>query len=483
MKRVSRVVPTLAAAVSLLAGPAVASAQGTGTPATADSQTTADKQAKGDTASATTGGATTGGAKAAPGASKTAAPAAATATGTAAPPAAPAPEENVLSETPPSGAPAPGTAKTATDTHKGDDTSTFGAELLSLMGVSASWHGYGDVRFRLNPSGDKVGEESVSDFEASANPILTARMGQSFSAETEFELATDTGIAAEYYIVDYTVAQAFTLRAGKFIAPIGRYNEVLHPTFRWDMISKPLMFEEVIPTTWTPVGIQVRGTVTPAVGTALQYAAYVCNGFSGTQDFRKAPAILDAIHDVLQDSNNDKAVGARVGFAFLRGQDVGDTEIGLSGYTGAVDSGGGPAPHPRRPRRAGEAGQGAHPRRGGPELPRPRPELRHPLRARGLPRGRDERGRGGPGGALRLRRHPAHGRGSGDRAAPRRLDQVRALDLLEPAPRGGRAHRRRRGEHHPRPARLHRLLVLARVRLGRAGDPASADCRRRRTAG
>lgn len=247
---------------------------------------------------------------------------------------APPEEENLLAQP----AATPSAKEKGKKGKKGEnEPETFGAELLDLMGVSASWHGYGDVLFSLKLSDQYVGQEAVSDFEASANPILTARMGQSFSAETELELSTDDGIGAEYFIVDYTVSAAFTLRAGKFIAPIGRFNEVLHPSFRWDMISRPLMMNEVIPTTWTPVGIQARGTVTIAIGSAFEYAVYVTNGFSGQKDFLTHQQVVYDLHDNFQDSNNDKAVGARVGIAFGKGQEVGDTEIGVSGYTGAVD--------------------------------------------------------------------------------------------------------------------------------------------------
>lgn len=231
-------------------------------------------------------------------------------------------EENLLAE-PHENSSLPGTSERSA-------LESFGAE-LALLNLEATWSGYGDILFTAEPGG------APSSFEAAHfNPILTARMGPLLSAEVEIEIEPGA-IAAEYLIFDVSLSRAFALRFGKFLVPFGHFNEVLHPSFRWNMVTRPLMMREAVPATWTDVGMEVRGAFNLGAGTELSYAAYVTNGLAGGEDYLEEGQVARSMRDSLADNNSDKAFGARLSFEMLRGETFGATQLGLSAYSSAVN--------------------------------------------------------------------------------------------------------------------------------------------------
>lgn len=227
------------------------------------------------------------------------------------------PEVNLLEAAPESGV--------LTDVAK-----TFG-EALSLLKLEATWSGYGDVVLAFAP--DKVPTFLMTHF----NPILSARMGEYVSAEIELEFEPEKFLA-EYALVDFTPHQAFTVRLGRFLLPIGQFNEVLHPSFRWNMATRPLMFRTVMPAVMSSTGVQLRGVVPLKSGMSFDYAVYVVNGLGGSADFTSSAEVARNLRrEALEDNNADKAFGGRVGLKLFADRAVGSTHLGASFYTGAVD--------------------------------------------------------------------------------------------------------------------------------------------------
>lgn len=207
---------------------------------------------------------------------------------------------------------------------------TFG-EALSLLNLEATWSGYGDVVLAFAP------EKPPTFLMTHFNPILSARMGEYVSAEIELEFEPGKFLA-EYALVDFTPHRAFTVRAGRFLIPIGQFNEVLHPSFRWNMISRPLMHRTVNPAVMSSVGVQLRGVVPLGPGNSFDYAVYVINGLGGAEDYTtKAEVVRNLRREDLEDNNADKAFGARVGVRLFADKPVGSMQLGASFYTGAVD--------------------------------------------------------------------------------------------------------------------------------------------------
>ena len=240
----------------------------------------------------------------------------------------------------------PATGEASASTREKADS--FGSQ-LALFGMDTSWSGYGDVTFAMVP------EEHEASFEALRfNPILGFHLSEWLSGEMEIEFEhSGFEIVLEYAMLDFTPikgSRAVVLRCGKFLAPFGKFNEQFHPTFRWAQASRPLMFDDVVPVTWSEVGVQVRGFIARG-SVAFEYAAGVVNGLAERADaggdeagamepgVAARPGFVRELRDNVVDNNFDKAVVGRAAVTIGRGGPVTAT-IGLSGYSGKIDDAG-----------------------------------------------------------------------------------------------------------------------------------------------
>ncbi len=222
-----------------------------------------------------------------------------------------------------------------------DTTTVSFARALKQLESAVSWTGYGDLTAKWTPS------EDVFTFDAAHfNPILGARLDDKLWAELELEFEHGgSEIKVEYGVLDFQANDALTLRMGQFLVPIGQFNEIDHPSFRWSQVSRPKMFRSVIPAVWSDVGIQAFGDVDIGPSASFGYNAYVINGL-GPKDDDPANAFDAAADEPLRglrsnrvDTNSDKAVGGQLRARVGRGAMVGDTTVRLSGYTGAISPG------------------------------------------------------------------------------------------------------------------------------------------------
>lgn len=111
-----------------------------------------------------------------------------------------------------------------------------------------------------------------------------------FFSEIEFEnfakSRRETGgkdgyLSLERLYVDYALTDTATVRAGKFLTPIGHWNLVHATPLVWTT-SRPLATTLAFPTNMT--GIEVTGTL-PSIAGGLEYSVYG----SGTNDLRTNP--------------------------------------------------------------------------------------------------------------------------------------------------------------------------------------------------
>jgi hypothetical protein len=249
-----------------------------------------------------------------------------------APPAPPADDQNLLAHI--NDAPDPTARAAATD--------TFGKQ-LRVFGFETTWSGYGDLKFATVPN------QRLATFDASHfNPILSVRMADELSGELELEFEHGgAGINIEYAMIDWTPlgSRALVVRAGKFLVPFGRFNEQLHPSFRWAQIDRPLMMAEIVPVEWSDVGLQVRGEVKHDA-IALAYTVFAGNGLdehpgATAETDEGALGFIAGLRSNLADSNLDKGIGARAEVKVAHGE-TRVVSVGVSGYTGRTSPAGDP---------------------------------------------------------------------------------------------------------------------------------------------
>jgi len=120
--------------------------------------------------------------------------------------------------------------------------------------------------------------------------------------------------------VDFFLSDCLTLSAGRFLAPIGFFNEQQY--FSW--INKfpdfPAAMLQVSRADFSINGLQLRGaTYLGDSPVKSDYAFYAANGLGVPLDKNgnatlNAVANLDALNDTSKDANNAVAYGGRVGF-------------------------------------------------------------------------------------------------------------------------------------------------------------------------
>ena len=144
-----------------------------------------------------------------------------------------------------------------------------------------------------------------------------------------------SGIAHGQAQVDYYATDWLTVTVGRFLTPIGSFNERLSPQWINKLPDIPVMFRQVVPLTSTD-GIQLRGSrYLGGLPLKLEYSLYVGNGF----EFATKPTTITPVANLQAltgspDQVSARAYGGRLGlWAPLPG-----VNFGFSGYTNGIFS-------------------------------------------------------------------------------------------------------------------------------------------------
>lgn len=170
-------------------------------------------------------------------------------------------------------------------------------------------------------------EESDSTFSGLFAPIILWKPSDElfFEAELHFMLSEDeTDVDLGYAQISYLLNDYLTLGAGKFLLPFGTFQERLHPSWINKLPMGPLTANL---TGESGLGFQLRGGA-PIGSTKINYAAYVINGPDFGETLTNAGRLG---FDRNLDNNNNKAIGARIGFL-----PIPELEIGYSFLSGRV---------------------------------------------------------------------------------------------------------------------------------------------------
>lgn len=208
-----------------------------------------------------------------------------------------------------------------------DEPQSFESE-LSLLGLDVNWTAYGWFRFTHAPNQNSL-------FELQLNPVINFRSGK-LVVECEFEIEEDE-VAMEYAVFDYMFSRSLELRTGLMLYPVGQFNDRYHVSFRWNMISRPLMFKEVVPEVFSGIGVQARGVIDLNENATLEYTSYIVNGLGHDSDFIQSQDSTRDLRMKFGDVNQDKAVGARLGINLFADKSFGATLFDISAYTGAIN--------------------------------------------------------------------------------------------------------------------------------------------------
>ncbi len=183
----------------------------------------------------------------------------------------------------------------------------------------ASWHlaGYADTTFIATSA---QGETSAEFSSARFNPVFHFQYKDLVLLEAELEVSIDengeTEVELEYTQADIFLHNNATLVIGKFLSPVGQFQERLHPTWVNRLSNAPAGFGHDGVQPASELGAMLRGGI--SVGsTIVTYSVAVGNGprvsHEGGISFEAAAG----------DDNANKAVSGRIGFLPLPYLEVG----------------------------------------------------------------------------------------------------------------------------------------------------------------
>lgn len=204
---------------------------------------------------------------------------------------------------------------------------------LQEYGVAPYLHAYTVVEWNIER--DKVNTFDLHYF----NLFVGANIRNLAVPEMQVEYEHGgSEIKLRYAQLDVRVfGDTLQIRGGRFLVPFGVFNEFLYPEFISQLPDRPLALREIIPVSWAEVGVQARGRWSwdERQELGVDYALYLVNGLEQRDDVLSPKiddggSIRDMRDNLLDEHNDDKAIGGRLGLRPIPG-----LSVGVSGYTGA----------------------------------------------------------------------------------------------------------------------------------------------------
>ncbi len=150
----------------------------------------------------------------------------------------------------------------------------------------------------------------------------------SVAAELEVEHGGPDGsqadgeIKMEFATMDYRFNDAFNLRGGIILVPMGRFN-LIHDSPLNDLPLRPMVSRAILPSTWAESGIGLFGTFYPTALSKIDYEFYVVNGPDGHNgQFSEKNGMRKSRGSNKKDNNENKGIVSRVSLSPMLGVEV-----------------------------------------------------------------------------------------------------------------------------------------------------------------
>lgn len=182
------------------------------------------------------------------------------------------------------------------------------------------FHGYGELHYN---STTKEGANDKMDF----HRMVIGLMYQFndliiLDTEVDFEHAASE-MELEYAHISFLLSNAFNVRMGSMLMPMGYLNEFHEPPLFYS-VERPYVQKYVIPTTWQEGGVGIFGSPVPKIN----YRLYLVGGLDASQ-FEADSGIRKGRGRVANAKADDLAVVGRFEYDGISG-----LRLGASGYLG-----------------------------------------------------------------------------------------------------------------------------------------------------
>lgn len=148
-----------------------------------------------------------------------------------------------------------------------------------------------------------------------------------FVTELEFEHVSE--VYVEQAFVNYRINNAFNIRGGLMLIPMGIINEYHEPT-TFNGVERPNIDGKIVPTTWRELGAGFTGTLD---GLSIKYQLFVVNGFKSydgtTAKLKGENGFRGGRQKGLESTMSSPNIAGKIDYYGIPG-----LKIGLSGYFG-----------------------------------------------------------------------------------------------------------------------------------------------------
>ncbi len=198
----------------------------------------------------------------------------------------------------------------------------------------ARWHlaGYADASLIISDAPDGPDSFSAGKF----NPGFHFQYKNLVMFESELEVSFnsegETEVEMEYTQADILLGDNTTLVIGKYLSPIGQFQERLHPSWINRSIDAPAGFGHDGVQPASDVGVQLRGVLPFGEEARVTYVLAIGNGprmnLEGGTD----------LEGFTTDDNDNKSIGGRIGFLPVSWLEVGASFLtaNVKGLEGTV---------------------------------------------------------------------------------------------------------------------------------------------------
>jgi hypothetical protein len=251
---------------------------------------------------------------------------------------------------------APGTGATAAGQATPSSSLTMAGHDLSQSGLSQAFGGIYTKPFLTNAGNIAIGGYASWQYTDAENanrdlsfprliPFIYAQVTERVTFATEIEIEEGHELEVEFAFVDYKLVDAFNLRGGLILDPLGHFN-LVHDDPVNELTDRPLVDLTIIPSALREVGAGAFGTLVSADSAfgRLGYEAYVTTGFrgllnDGTVAFNTDTGLHDGKADeevgsveAYHDNNNNLATVGRLDWSPSLG-----ATLGVSAHRGNYD--------------------------------------------------------------------------------------------------------------------------------------------------
>ena len=149
------------------------------------------------------------------------------------------------------------------------------SSILDEIAQRVIFGGYGALEFESF-------SKNRTTFEGKLEILVSGQIPDRIRFYNEIDLGVPEGEAkAEQSYVDFLLSQWINLRAGVLLIPFGKFN-LDHFDPRRDLTDRPIVATQIVPTTWSDLGVSLFGLIPISSDVKGSYEIQIINGLTNT---------------------------------------------------------------------------------------------------------------------------------------------------------------------------------------------------------